>query len=197
MKKQKKWLPWYLVISVLIFLMVFCWYLSSSGAVILKKTDIQWYLSATAQSFAALLGIVGMFLLFRLELIQKDIDSVRREMDNIQKTIDPIDFHEYMSERLGLPDGILIEGPPEYSKYLEKEEELKRLKGKKSLIFHNVNFPLILTVVIFISSLALLPFTEIICDRNLGLNVVGGMLELSVIDAGWILITIYNIIMQL
>ncbi|MHA1344605.1 MAG: hypothetical protein ACTSQG_11500 [Promethearchaeota archaeon] len=72
-KLRKKMFLICLIISISEIVLIIL--LNISGLLCLKPEDFKWFLSASSQSMAALFGLIGMFIIFKVEIISNKLNS--------------------------------------------------------------------------------------------------------------------------
>lgn len=153
--------------------------LSSLGALIARELKLTmsndtlfWFFSSIAQTFAALIALVAIFSIFRLELLSKDIQN---KFDSLRLLIRDIisdstsDYYLASNDTLeGNSENIKISlDPYESVVWMETLEQIKLFKIQRKNLVDIFKKSLSSTCLILIISIFLLPFSSVSSEYDL------------------------------
>jgi len=140
----------------------------------LKPEDLKWFLSASAQSMAALLGLIGMFIIFKVEIINNRLnncyDRLRKKFKSSNRGIIEADSwgNDEIVGKVKVYLNLLTEIPDDIRNDIECSiAEINSLNKSKEGIVKEFKNPLLFIVSSLLISLFLIPFSEFIFKLNL------------------------------
>jgi len=170
-KTKKKMFLICLIISISEIVLIIL--LNISGLLCLKPEDFKWFLSASSQSMAALFGLIGMFIIFKVEIINNKLnncyDTLRKKFKSSNwvhyfGTTEADSWHNdeivgkakyYLNSITNIPDNIRNDIECSIA-------EINSLKESKKKIVKEFKTPLLFIVSSLLISLVLIPLSEFI-----------------------------------
>lgn len=108
--------------------------------IFIPKIEFQWFYSALSQSLAALIGIVGMFIVYRLQIQQNNINNAVRNLQNSMVVGKP-ELYSHLSRDETIKEGQYrikqLQGDIEFQEKMIKQLDEQLSKGKISELDYN------------------------------------------------------------
>jgi len=170
----------------------------------ITKEMLYWLLAATSQSMAALFAVVGMFAVFRYQILESRVRNLYDSLKNKFKSTNWI-YYFGATESEGWEDSTIVNRAEDYlkrkssrlPKSIETDIEVSTLIIKsheraRDEVLARAKIPLVAVLITFVFSIFFIPLTESISKNIFGLIIlmtVSALIMFSMINLFYYLIS--------
>jgi len=126
--------------------------------IVVTPGGLFWLFSTIAQTLGAIVALVGMLAIFRLQVLHNRIRGIMNSTRDLIKGGIPYDIDKYQAKLIKKSDKLRTNDPPLANGYLQVANDIKSADAQRNEIIKQFKPFLYIHLAIILASLIVLPF---------------------------------------